>query len=110
MVLNKFELEKIEYDRLRKLFEQADENKRNAMDGLIWEAARARVNLDELNKMAMASGLIGVHPERAQLQRSLPVASELARARASYTNIIDKLCKHLCVSADDDDEGLLDYE
>ena len=99
-----------EYERLQGLFENADQNKLKALDGLIMECARTKIDLDRLNEIAKNTGLVKVHPDHPELQKALPVANEITKVRASYTNIIDKLCRHLATNLDEDDEGLDDYE
>ena len=99
-----------EIDRLKQEFAGADENKIKALEGLIEQAAYERIYLKKLNEQAIASGLVEFHPENAKLQRTLPVSGEIAKHSAALTNILDKLCKHLAVPLDDDDDGLGDYE
>lgn len=99
-----------EIERLKKLFPGADENKFNALDGLIEQAAYERIYLKRLNEQAIVSGLIEFHPENAKLQRTLPISNEIAKHSAALTNIMDKLMKHLAVDVDDEDDGLGEYE
>jgi hypothetical protein len=99
-----------EINRLKSEFKGADENKMSVLEGLIEQAACERIYLKRLNEQAIVSGLIEFHPENAKLQRTLPISGEIAKHSASYTNIMDKLMKHLGVSQEDDDEGLSDYE
>ena len=47
---------KKEYDRLAVLYQDIPENKRKLVDGLIMEAARLRVSLDELFKDIQKNG------------------------------------------------------
>ncbi len=99
-----------EIDRLKERFNSADENKLEALEGMIEQAAYERIYLKRLNEQAMKSGLIEFHPENAKLQRTLPVSGEIAKHTASYTNIMDKLMKHLGADSEEDDDGLGDYE
>ncbi len=99
-----------EINRLKAEFAGADENKLRALEGLIEQAAYERLYLKQLNEQAIATGLIQFHPENAKLQRPLPVSAEIARHSAALTNILDKLCKHLAVGQDDDDDELSEYE
>lgn len=99
-----------EIERLKKEFPGADENKMRVLEGLIEQAAYERIYLKRLNEQAIVSGLVEFHPENAKLQRALPISNEIAKHAASLTNIMDKLMKHLAVEADDEDDGLEQYE
>lgn len=99
-----------EIKRLKEKFKNADENKLEALEGMIEQAAYERIYLKRLNEQAIQSGLVVFHPENAKLQRTLPVSGEIAKHTASYTNIMDKLIKHLGVDDEDEDDGLGDYE
>lgn len=99
-----------EIERLKTTFQDADENKIKALDGLIIQAAYERLYLKRLNEQALVSGLVEFHPENAKLQRTLPVSGEIARHSASLTNIMDKLMKHLGIEEDEDDDGLDEFE
>lgn len=99
-----------EIERIKGQFPNADENKINALEGLIEQAAYLRIYLKQLNTQAMASGLIEVHPENAKLQRPLPVSNEITRHSATLTSIMDKLMKYLAIDGDDWDDGLDEYE
>ena len=99
-----------EIARIKEQFSDAPEKYIAALEGMIEQAARERLHLMRLNEIAAVSGLVEVHPERATLQRALPVSAEIARHAASYTNIMDKLMKHLAVRADSEDDDLTEFE
>jgi hypothetical protein len=99
-----------EIERLKKRFSNADENKLEALEALIEQAAFERIYLRRLNEQAIISGLVKVHPDNPCKQLSLPVSGEIAKHSATLTNITDKLMKHLGADQEDDDEGLGDYE
>ena len=99
-----------EINRLRTELSGADESKLRVLDALIEQAAYERLYLKQLNEQAIVSGLVKIHPETADLQRTLPVSAEIARHAASLTNIMDKLMKHLGGVTEDDDDGLSEYE
>lgn len=98
-----------EIDRLKQKFTGADENKLDALDGMIEQAAYERLYLKRLNEQALASGLVKFDPKDSTRQRTLPVSGEIAKHAACLTNILDKLARHLAASTDEDDEGLDDY-
>lgn len=102
---------KKEYERIKELFNKADESLLDLVDGAIWEAARVRVELDELHEIIKLSGRIKIHPTNKALQKELPVSKMVEKARASYINYISKLSSILGVNAnDEDDDELNDYE
>lgn len=101
---------KQEYERIKALFVNVDENQLALVDGAIIEAARLRVELDRLNEIVKISGLVKVDPNNPTRQKSLPVSRELPKVRAGYTNIIFKLARVLGASVTDEDLGLDDYE
>lgn len=91
-------------------FAGADESKLGALAPLIEQAAYEQLFLRRLNEQAAATGLVKIHPEHPDRQRSLPVSKEIAKHAATLTNIMDKLMKHLMVDGDEEDDGLGDYE
>ena len=99
-----------EYERIKALFVNVDENQLALVDGAIIEAARLRVELDRLHEIMKVSGLIKVDPNNPTRQKSLPVSRELPKVRAGYTNIIFKLARVLGAGISEDDLGLDDYE
>ena len=99
-----------EIQRIKSLFPNADENKINALEGLIEQAAYLRIYLQGLNQQALKSGLIEYHPDNAKIQRTLPISNEITRHSATLTSIMDKLMKYLAVDGDDWDDGLDEYE
>lgn len=103
------EIEK-EYERIKKLFENSDEKQLSLIDGAIIEAARLRIELNDLNKIIKDSGLIKVHPKNSSLQKALPVSKMITQVRANYLNYIAKLANILGKNIDDDEDGLNEYE
>ena len=101
---------KQEYERIKALFVNVDENQLALVDGAIIEAARLRVELDRLNEIVKLSGLIKVDPNNLTRQKALPVSRELPKVRAGYTNIIFKLARVLGTGISEEDLGLDDYE
>lgn len=98
-----------EYERIKALFANVDENQLLLVDGAILEAARLRVELNRLHEIVKLSGLIKFDPNNPTRQKALPVAKELPKVRAGYTNIIFKLARVLGAGVNDEDLGLDDY-
>lgn len=103
------EVEK-EYARIKALFIGVDEKQLELLDGTIWEAARLRIELDNLYELINKSGLIKVHPSNPSMQKELPVSKMVVKVRANYLNYIAKLSNILGKNIDDEDDGLSEYE
>lgn len=99
-----------EIEKLKVEFVDADERKLKVLDALIEQAACETIYLKRLNKQALKTGLVQIHPNDINLQRALPVSGEIAKHSATLTNIMDKLCKWLCVESEEEDDELKDYE
>lgn len=99
-----------EYERIKSLFDGSDESQLSLIDGTIWEAARIRVELNNLHEIVKESGLLKVHPQNPALQKVLPVSKLIVQARANYLNYISKLSNLLGKNIDDEDVDLSDYE
>lgn len=101
----------LEYNRIKSIFDGCDEKQLELIDGAIHEAARLKVELDDLNKIIEKTGLIQYNPKNPIQQKELPVAKEIVKIRASYLNYISKLSNILGKSlSDDEDDELSDYE
>ena len=98
-------LVKLEYDRLVKLFDGADEQKQKLLEGHIWENAELRVQISAIAQLP----LIRVHPNNPAIQKETPAGKMLIRLRASYINSTKLLCKELGVPEMDNDD-LEDFE
>ena len=96
--------------RLKEQFAGADNNKINALESLIEQAAYEKLYLRRLNEQAIITGLVKIHPDNPSIQQTLPVSGEISKHSAALTNIIDKLMKHLSVDLDEEDDGLDEYE
>lgn len=99
-----------EYERIKMLFADVDDRQLQLVDGAIIEAARLRVELDKLHDIVKQSGLVKVDANNPTRQKTLPVAKELPKVRAAYTNVIFKLARVLGAGVADEDLGLDDYE
>ncbi|MBO3344325.1 zinc-binding protein [Clostridium perfringens] len=111
--LEKERLEKIEteYKRLISLFEGLDEEQLILIDGAILEAARMKIELDELAVIVNSSGgLVKVNPENVRQQKELPSSKLITKLRPNYLSYIDKLFKLLGKDTDDEDDEMSDYE
>ncbi|WP_053983817.1 hypothetical protein [Niameybacter massiliensis] len=101
---------KQEYERIKALFTGIDEKQLELIDGTIWEAARLRVELDDLYEIVKKSGLVAVSTKNPSMQKELPVSKMIIKVRANYLNYIAKLSNILGKNIEDDDNDLSDYE
>lgn len=99
-----------EYERIKNLFEGVDESQLQLVDGLIVEAARCKVELDDLHQVVKETGLMQVHPNNPNLQKELTVSKMIVKVRANYLSYITKLSQLLGTTVEDDDEDLAGYE
>ena len=107
-------LEKIkkEEERLLALFDGISEKQLDLSRGAILEAARMKVELDELQEIiSLSEGLIKINPKNFSQQKELPVSKLIVKVRANYLNYIAKLSNILGKDNDDDDgDELNSYE
>lgn len=101
---------KKEYERIKALFANCEEDQLALVDGAIWEAARLRVELNNLHEVVKASGLVKVNPNNPSMQKELPVSKMIVKVRANYLNYIAKLSNILGKSIMEDEDELNDYE
>ncbi|MHC1772958.1 MAG: hypothetical protein AB9907_14755 [Flexilinea sp.] len=95
-----------ERERLEALFAEADETKRELLEGLIDESAKCRVELQRL--CSKRDNLVS---RGAPWSVTAPIDSMITKIRASYTNISTKLCRLLLEGNDEEiDIGLEGYE
>ena len=100
-----------EYERLQQLYDGADDRQRLLAEGAMQELARIRRQLDELEGIAAASGLVKVDPKNPARQRELPVCRVLTKTRASYIAYVQRLRALLLDGCSDvEDDGLDEYE
>ena len=98
-----------EIDRLMKQFSGAEPAAVEILFALIEQAAQETIYLRRLNGIAGKTGLVKIHPDHLEIQKTLPISNEIARHSAALTNILDKLMKHLGGNEDEEEDGLDDY-
>jgi hypothetical protein len=101
---------KQEYERIKELFKDCDDNQLALLDGSFWECARLRVELNDLHDIVKKSGLVKVNPKNPSQQLELPVSKLIVRVRANYLNYIAKLSNILGKVVSEEDDELEDYE
>lgn len=99
-----------EYRRLKSLFDGCEEKQLELIDGMIWEAARLKVELDRMNEIVKRTGLIRINQSKPEMQQELPVSKMITRVRANYLNYIAKLSSILGKNIEDEDDELDEFE
>lgn len=99
-----------EYERIKALFEGSDEGMLQLLDGSFMEAARLKIELNQLQEIVRKTGLIKIKPDNPTMQKELPVSRMLPKVRANYTNIIFKLASILGKNVTEEDLGMDEYE
>ena len=86
--------EQKEYERLSKLYQNIPANKRELVDGLLWQAARLRVSLDDLYEDLKKNGNTEMFKQAndgVEFPRERPESKIFATRDKSYLAIIKKL-------------------
>lgn len=99
-----------EYERIKELFKDCDDNQLALLEGSFWECARLRVELNNLHDIVKISGLVKVNPSNPSQQKELPVSKMIVKVRANYLNYIAKLSNILGKNITEEDDELADYE
>lgn len=102
--------EEQEYKRIKNLFAGVEENQLALVDGAIREAARLRVELDNLHQIIKKTGVVKIHPDKPTLQKELPVSRLVVKTRANYLHYIAKLSNILGRNVTEDDDDLAEFE
>ena len=94
-------------EEFKSLFANADEKKIAVLSGLMEEAYDCKEEIVDLKAL--------IRDMKARNAKFSAIAKReklLIQKRASYTNMMGKLCRELCAVDSDglDDEGLEDYE
>ena len=86
--------EQIEYERLNVLYAKIPSNKRELVEGLIWQAARLRVSLDDLWDDLQKNGNTEMFKQKndgVEFPRERPESKIFANRDKNYLAIIRKL-------------------
>ena len=86
--------EQTEYERLSVLYQNIPSNKRSLVDGLLWQAARLRVSLDDLYADLQKNGNTEMFKQAndgVEFPRERPESKIFATRDKSYLSIIKKL-------------------
>ena len=101
-----FSFNAMELNDFTKLFENADETRLKVMQGLIEEAFDCKTEIVELKEKIAELKAKGVKFTVIARRERL-----LIQKRASYTNMMSRICKELCAVSDTENfDDLGDYE
>lgn len=105
MIENAQRQEKLE--AFRGLFAGSDETRLSILSGLIEEAFDCKNEIMDLKER-----ISDMRDRKVKFAYIAPMEKLLVQKRASYTNMMAKLCKNLCVidTGAEELEGLEDYE
>lgn len=73
-----------EMEKLIEIFKNIDENTLNLIQGLLSETAYLKVELNRMREILDETGMIQVHPQNKNKQKSLAVANEYRRTLNIY--------------------------
>lgn len=94
------------YEDFVKLFENADETRLKVMEGLIEEAFDCKAEIIELKR-----AILDLKERKAKFTLIARRERLLIQKRASYTNMMSRICKELCAVTDAENfDDLEDYE
>ena len=94
------------YEDFVKLFENADETRLKVMEGLIEEAFDCKAEIIELKR-----AILELKERKAKFTLIARRERLLIQKRASYTNMMSRICKELCAVTDAENfDDLEDYE
>lgn len=102
---------KVEYERIKGIFEKGAPEQVELLEGVFLEAARIKAELDVMSDILEQVGCrIRYNPKDPKQQKVLPIAKELEKARASYVNYMFRLSRALGLNEDEEEDGLAEFE
>lgn len=98
-----------ELEKLSKLFADVEESKRQLVEGLIEDAAFLKSENHALRIQIEATGMVKVHPDKPEMQKSMETAKQYLKNINSYSVIIKTLNGVLNNKNDDDEDELSEF-
>lgn len=107
MIAEEIEEKRARLETFRGLFARSDETRLNILSGLIEEAFDCKEEIVDLKKK-----ITEMREKKVKFGYIAPLEKLLVQKRASYTNMMAKLCRDLCSvdTGEAEMEGLEDYE
>ena len=98
-----------EREKLTKIFDQVDDNKRQLVEGLINDAAFLFAQNQALRQIMAESGMIKIHPTKPELQKPTETARQYLKNSNAYAVIIKTLNGILSKDALEPDDELENF-
>lgn len=99
-----------ELKKLREIFQEVEEPKRKLVEGLIEDAAFLKAENYELKQILKETGMVKVHPEYTDLQKTTEAARQYLKNVNSYSIVIKTLNSVLSKNLIEEDEDLAEFE
>jgi len=99
-----------ELKKLHEIFQDVDESKKKLVEGLIEDAAFIKAANYALRELISGTGMVKVHPDFPEMQRSTEAAKQYLKNVNSYSVVIKTLNGVLSKNELDPDDGLDDFE
>ena len=80
-----------EFERLKQIFSELEQNELELIQGLLEETAYQKVTLCEMREIMSETGMLLIHPKDNTKQKALPIANEYRRTANIYALNIKQL-------------------
>jgi len=108
--LEKSEVYALELAKLQEIFQDVEPSKAKLCEGLVEEAAFLKAENYVLKKVLAATGMVKIHPNKPELQKSTEAAKQYLKNLNSYAVVIKTLNGVLNKTLTDEEDELGDYE
>lgn len=99
-----------ELAKLREIFADVEESKRKLVEGLMEDAAFLKAENYVLKELIDKSGMVKIHPEHPEMQKSLETSKQYLKNANTYSVIIKTLNSVLNKNILEDDEDMSEFE
>lgn len=99
-----------ELKKLKEIFQEVEEPKRKLVEGLIEDAAFLKAENYELKQILKETGMVKVHPEYPEMQKTTEAARQYLKNVNSYSVVIKTLNSVLSKNLIEEDEDLAEFE
>jgi regulator of replication initiation timing len=106
----KMEIYKQELAKLTEIFQDIDVSKRKLVEGLIEDAAFLKAENSVLKEILIKTGMVKVHPDHPELQKSIEAAKQYLKNINSYSVVIKTLNGVLNKNLIEEEDDLSDFE
>lgn len=106
----KSEVVQKEKEKLQKLFTEVESSRRQLVESLIESAAFYAGENYELRQLLSKTGMVKAHPDRPDVQKTIPAAEQIRKNDNVLANIIKALYTVLRQNVTEEDDRLGEYE